>query len=82
LWLKPVLVAQVEFVEWTPDGHLWRSRFMRLREDKEPIEYSARLENRDGVVLPSVVLGRRLGNSAFSLTLNTNRRADDALLFR
>jgi len=21
-WLKPVLVAQVEFTEWTPDGHL------------------------------------------------------------
>ena len=21
-WVKPVLVAQFEFVEWTPDGHL------------------------------------------------------------
>jgi len=33
-WLKPVLVAQFEFVEWTPDGHLRHSRFMGLREDK------------------------------------------------
>ncbi len=33
-WLKPVLVAQVEFVEWTADDHLPHSRFVGLREDK------------------------------------------------
>jgi bifunctional non-homologous end joining protein LigD len=33
-WLKPVLVAQFEFVEWTSDQHLRHSRFMSLREDK------------------------------------------------
>ncbi len=33
-WLKPVLVAQFEFVEWTSDGHLRHSRFMALRDDK------------------------------------------------
>jgi ATP-dependent DNA ligase len=30
-WLKPVLVGQFEFVEWTPDGHLRHSRFVALR---------------------------------------------------
>jgi bifunctional non-homologous end joining protein LigD len=35
-WLKPVLVGQFEFVEWTTDGHLRHSRFMGLRDDKEP----------------------------------------------
>jgi ATP-dependent DNA ligase len=34
-WLKPVLVGQFEFVEWTPEGHLRHSRFMGLREDKK-----------------------------------------------
>jgi ATP-dependent DNA ligase len=34
LWLKPVLVGQFEFVEWTEDAHLRHSRFMGLREDK------------------------------------------------
>jgi DNA ligase D-like protein (predicted ligase) len=34
-WLKPVLVGQFEFVEWTPDNHLRHSRFIALREDKE-----------------------------------------------
>jgi ATP-dependent DNA ligase len=33
-WLKPALVGQFEFVEWTPDGHLRHSRFVGLREDK------------------------------------------------
>ena len=33
-WIKPVLVAQIEFVEWTPDNHLRHSRFVALREDK------------------------------------------------
>jgi ATP-dependent DNA ligase len=33
-WLKPVLVGQFEFVEWTEDAHLRHSRFVGLREDK------------------------------------------------
>lgn len=33
-WLKPVLVGQFEYVEWTPDNHLRHSRFIALREDK------------------------------------------------
>jgi DNA ligase D-like protein (predicted ligase) len=33
-WLKPVLVAQIEFLEWTADNHLRHSRFVGLREDK------------------------------------------------
>jgi bifunctional non-homologous end joining protein LigD len=37
-WLKPVLVGQFEFVEWTPDGHLRHSRYMGLREDMKPAE--------------------------------------------
>jgi bifunctional non-homologous end joining protein LigD len=34
-WLKPKLVAQVEFTEWTPDGHLRHSSFAGLRDDKD-----------------------------------------------
>ena len=34
-WLKPQLVGQFEFVEWTEDAHLRHSRFMALREDKK-----------------------------------------------
>jgi len=32
VWLKPELIAQIEFTEWTPDGHLRHSKFVGLRE--------------------------------------------------
>ena len=35
-WLKPVLVGQFEFVEWTGENHLRHTRFMGLRDDKRP----------------------------------------------
>jgi bifunctional non-homologous end joining protein LigD len=38
IWLKPTLIAQVEFVEWTPDGHLRAPKFIALRDDKRPDE--------------------------------------------
>ena len=38
IWLKPQLVAQIEFTEWTSDGHLRHSKFVGLRDDKDPRE--------------------------------------------
>jgi bifunctional non-homologous end joining protein LigD len=35
-WLKPLLVAQIEFQDWTPDGHLRHASFAGLRNDKRP----------------------------------------------
>ena len=35
-WLKPVLLAQIEFLEWTADNHLRHSKFVGLRGDKRP----------------------------------------------
>ena len=35
-WIKPQIVAQLEFVEWTADGHLRHSRFIAIRDDKRP----------------------------------------------
>jgi ATP-dependent DNA ligase len=36
VWLKPKLVAQIEFLEWTDADHLRHSKFVGLREDKDP----------------------------------------------
>ncbi|MFF0001092.1 DNA polymerase ligase N-terminal domain-containing protein [Streptomyces avermitilis] len=33
-WVKPALVAQIAFTEWTRDGMLRHSRFLGLRDDK------------------------------------------------
>jgi bifunctional non-homologous end joining protein LigD len=38
VWLKPKLIAQIEFVEWTPDKHLRAARFVGLRDDKDARE--------------------------------------------
>lgn len=35
VWVRPELVVQVEFVEWTGDTHLRHARFAGVREDKE-----------------------------------------------
>jgi bifunctional non-homologous end joining protein LigD len=35
-WVQPALVAEVEFTEWTSTDHLRHSRFVALRDDKDP----------------------------------------------
>jgi DNA ligase D-like protein (predicted ligase) len=37
-WVKPRLVAQVAFTEWTREGKLRHPRFLGLRDDKSPEE--------------------------------------------
>jgi bifunctional non-homologous end joining protein LigD len=34
-WLKPVLVGQFEFLEWTTDNRSRHSKFIGLREEKK-----------------------------------------------
>jgi bifunctional non-homologous end joining protein LigD len=36
VWLKPELVCQVKFLEWTRGGILRQPVFLGLREDKKP----------------------------------------------
>ena len=38
VWVEPKLVAEVEFVEWTHDGHLRAPSYQGLREDKKATE--------------------------------------------
>ncbi len=40
-WVKPELVAQIRFLERTPDGMLRAPVFVGLRDDKEPSEVEA-----------------------------------------
>ncbi|MEA3207517.1 MAG: hypothetical protein QOE70_574 [Chthoniobacter sp.] len=37
-WVKPLLVCQVAFVEWTEAGHLRLCTFVALRDDRKPAE--------------------------------------------
>lgn len=37
-WVRPELVVEVTFTEWTPDGRLRHPRFERLRTDTKPMD--------------------------------------------
>jgi bifunctional non-homologous end joining protein LigD len=37
-WVEPLLVCEVRYREWTPDGLLRHAAFLRMREDKSPAE--------------------------------------------
>jgi bifunctional non-homologous end joining protein LigD len=37
-WVKPVLLCEVTFTEWTDDGHIRHPSFQGLREDKKAAE--------------------------------------------
>ncbi|MGA9657964.1 MAG: DNA ligase D [Asticcacaulis sp.] len=46
-WVRPELVCEVAFGEWTPDGHLRHPSFQGLREDKP-----AKTVGRDQSIMP------------------------------
>ncbi len=35
-WVKPILLCEVAFTEWTADGHIRHPSFQGMREDKDP----------------------------------------------
>ena len=45
VWLEPRLVAQIAFMEWTPDGRLRHPSFLGLRSDKAAREVGREAEN-------------------------------------
>ena len=65
-WLKPSLVGQFEFVEWTPDGHLRHSRYIGLREDMKAAE----------VVRETLILRQRnrRGRATISANIGSEKR--------
>ena len=36
VWVRPQVVAQIEFLEWTESDHLRHAKFAGLRDDKDP----------------------------------------------
>jgi bifunctional non-homologous end joining protein LigD len=35
VWVRPEIVARIEFLEWTESDHLRHAKFAGLREDKD-----------------------------------------------
>jgi bifunctional non-homologous end joining protein LigD len=45
-WLKPALVGQFEIVEWTSENHLRHSKFIGIRDVKNPKQVVRELQDR------------------------------------
>ena len=69
VWVKPRLVAQVAFTEWTPDGRLRHPSFQGLREDKKPTEAV-----RERPEAPEKARGKTVGRAAAKTARATTTR--------
>jgi bifunctional non-homologous end joining protein LigD len=48
-WIKPKLVAEVKFTEWTSGGEMRHPAFLGLREDKKATDVVLEKEQRRSV---------------------------------
>ena len=66
VWVEPELVVQVDFAEWTHDGHLRAPSFLGFRDDKRPQDVRRELPASTEPPIPTEIRkGRRvlrLGN--------------------
>ena len=61
-WVRPELVAQVRFTEWTDDNKLRHPVYLGLRDDKEPLTV-VREEIRSDRGMKTAITGRRRGRN-------------------
>jgi len=80
IWLKPQLVAEVEFHQWTPDGMLRAPVFLRLRDDVDP--KSVRRTDPHAAARPVAEAAPSSGNSEIDAVLRQldNKKAALTLL--
>ena len=69
-WVRPELVAQIKFTEWTADGKLRHPVYLGLRDDKKPAD----VRREESTVRGSRVRGSRVRGSSGSRIRNRRTR--------
>ena len=62
-WVKPQVVVEASFADWTPDGHVRHAKFEGIRVDKPPKEVV-----REGAVTPAGAMPLRAGGTSTRVT--------------
>jgi bifunctional non-homologous end joining protein LigD len=61
VWVEPAIVVQVDFAEWTHDGHLRAPSFLGFRDDKQPEDVHREVPERtEPPIPPELRKGKRL----------------------
>ena len=68
-WVRPELVAQVRFAEWTEVGNPAPALFLGLREDKAATDVTRE---------PDAVISKRVASNAKTVASKANKRARPA----
>ena len=77
-WVEPALVAEVEFADWTPDGHIRHAKYLALRDDRDPLGVVRERAITPAAAMPLHTSGTAQGSTVKGVKVTHPERVIDA----